>query len=132
MPCSDRSPPGRLATQASSQISKPIFTPPQSKTRSPIGILLPVQQDRVAEVHRPGLEPAGLVVQAVAGQEALGDEPGDAAVDGHAGHVEQGVAVQQGQAQADDHARVVSGTTARSTRRASSWSPAEWNWSSQP
>ena len=33
-------PPGRVATQASSQISKPMRMPPQSKIRSPMGYSL--------------------------------------------------------------------------------------------
>ena len=40
-PRAARCAPGRFATQASSQISKPIRTPPQSNRRSPIGTLRP-------------------------------------------------------------------------------------------
>ncbi len=60
--------------------------------------------DRVADLLRPGLEPARFVVQAIAAKEPLGDEAGDPPIDGQTGTVEQGVAVHQRQPEADDHA----------------------------
>ena len=67
-------------------------------------ILLAAKLDRVADLLRPGLEPAGLVVQAVAAEEPLGHKARDPPIDRQAGTVEQGVAMQERQAQAHDHA----------------------------
>ena len=67
-------------------------------------ILLAAKLDRVADLLGPGLEPAGLVVQAVAAEEPLGHEARNPPIDRQAGTVEQGVAMQERQAQAHDHA----------------------------
>ncbi len=67
-------------------------------------ILLAAKVDRVADLLGPGLEPARLVVQTVAAEEPLGNEARDPPIDRQAGTVEQGITMQERQAQAHDHA----------------------------
>ena len=108
-------------------------TPPQSKTRSPMRVLAGRRSSIVSRTPaRPGLEPARLVVQAVAGQELLGDEARDPAVDRQAGAVEQGVAGAAAAGRARRPCPCVAGTISSSILQAVSCSPGPWKASSQP
>ncbi len=69
------------------------------------GVARALDVDLGVHAGRPGLEPARLVVDAVARQETLRHEPRDGAVAAQGHAVEDGVVVGQGEAEAGDHAR---------------------------
>ena len=50
-------------------------------------------------------------MNAIPGQKLLGDKPGYFTIDGHANDIEERVLKHQRQAQGDNHARCVSGTS---------------------
>ena len=67
------------------------------------GVALALQFRVRKEALRPGLEPPGLVVQTLAGEEPLGHKAEDSPIRHQAGRVEQGVVVQHRQAERDDN-----------------------------
>ena len=67
------------------------------------GVLLAADFDVIRDAEGPGLEPAGFIVEAFAGEETFGDETEDFAISGEARGIEQAALMKKGHTHDDDH-----------------------------